>query len=158
MQTDSRTDRDQPAHRTDGTNPAPGTHFRTLWNQRAAFVIVGAFNTAFGIACFAVFLWLLRDAIGYMGALLCTHVVAMLCAFVLNRKFVFRVTGHLLRDLWRFELVNLSVLGFNAAALPALVEMAELPVLLAQIVVVATTTAYRWIAHRRFTFHRAGPR
>jgi putative flippase GtrA len=71
-----------------------------------------------------LFLWLFpHGAAGYLGALVYAHIAAVLCAFVLYRRFVFRVTGHVLRDLARFDLVNLSALGFNLAALPLLVEM-----------------------------------
>jgi len=103
---------------------------------------------------FALLLWLMRDAIGYLGVLACTHVIAMLVAFGLNRMFVFRVKGHLLRDLARFELVNLSVLAFNFVVLPLLVEVFGWPVLLSQLVVIVVTVLYRWFAHRLFTFRR----
>jgi putative flippase GtrA len=79
----------------------------------------------------------------------------MLCAFVLYRRFVFRVTGHVLRDLARFELVNLSTLGFNFATLPLLVEIFGWPPLLSQLVITGTTVAYNWFAHRGFSFHRS---
>ncbi|AKN17564.1 GtrA family protein [Mycobacterium haemophilum] len=134
-----------------------GPLVRIIRDQRVTFLTVGAANTAIGMGWFAVFLWLLRDAIGYLGVLLCTHIVAMLCAFVLNRRFVFHVTGHVLRDLARFELVNLSVLGFNFAMLPLLVEVFGLQVLLSQLVVVTVTVVYRWFAHRCFTFRRSLP-
>jgi hypothetical protein len=54
-----------------------------------------------------------------------THVVAVLFAFVMHRRFVFvfGVWGHVLRDLVRFESVYLTALGINAVALPVLVEL-----------------------------------
>jgi putative flippase GtrA len=79
----------------------------------------------------------------------------VLCAFVLYRRFVFRVTGHVLRDLARYELVNLSILGFNFAALPLLVEVFGWPVLLSQLVVAGVTVLYSWFAHRGFSFRRS---
>ena len=48
----------------------------------------------------------------------------MLCAFVLHRRFVFRVRGGVWLDLARFELVNLGALAANAVVLPILVEWA----------------------------------
>jgi putative flippase GtrA len=60
-----------------------------------------------------------------------------------------------LRDLVRFEFVNLSVLGFNAAALPVLVEVFGWPVLLSQLVIVGVAVVYSWFAHRGFSFHRS---
>ena len=54
-----------------------------------------------------------------MAVLLCAHVASVLCAFVLYRTFVFRVHGHVLRDLARFEVVNLTSLGVNAVRFPS---------------------------------------
>jgi putative flippase GtrA len=137
----------------------PGPLFRLVRDQRVAFLIVGAMNTAVGTAWFVLFLWLFRyfpwRAAEYLGALLCANVAAVLCAFVLYRRFVFRVTGHVLRDLARFELVNLSTLGFNLAALPLLVEILGWPVLLSQLAVTGVMVVYTWFAHRGFSFRRS---
>jgi putative flippase GtrA len=60
-----------------------------------------------------------------------------------------------LRDLARFELVNLSTLSFNFAVLPLLVEVFGWPVLLSQLVITGATVVYAWFAHRGFSFHRS---
>ncbi|MBW0014617.1 MAG: GtrA family protein, partial [Mycobacterium sp.] len=134
----------------------PGPLYRLIGDQRVAFLLVGGANTAIGTAWFVVFFWLFpRGAAGYLGALACAHVAAVLCAFVLYRRFVFRVTGHVWRDLARFELVNLSTLSFNFAALPLLVEVFGLPVLLSQLLIIGATVAYTWFAHRGFSFRRS---
>src|ERR1700733_1623628 len=110
-----------------------GTLFRLVRDQRIAFLIVGGMNTAIGAMWFVLFLWLFpRGPAGYLGALVCAYLAATLCAFVLYRRFVFRVTGHVLRDLARFGLINLSTLAFNFAVLPVLVEVLGWPVLASQ--------------------------
>jgi len=134
----------------------PGPLFRLIRDQRVAFLIVGGMNTAIGTLWFIFFLWLFpHGATGYLGALACAHIAAVLCAFVLYRRFVFRVTGHVLRDLARFELVNLSTLSFNFIALPVLVEVFGWPVLLSQLIITGATVVYTWFAHRGFSFHRS---
>jgi putative flippase GtrA len=139
-----------------GMKGVPGPLFRLVRDQRFAFLIVGGMNTAIGAVWFMLFLWLFpRGAAGYLGALLCAHIAAVLCAFVLYRRFVFRVTGHVVRDLVRFELVNLSTLGFNFATLPVLVEVLGWPVLLSQLVVTGAVALYGWFAHRGFSFRRS---
>ncbi|WP_253848938.1 GtrA family protein [Mycobacterium asiaticum] len=139
-----------------GMTGSPGPLFRLVRDQRVAFLIVGGLNTAIGAVWFMLFLWLLpRGAAGYMSALLCAHVAAVLCAFVLYRRFVFVVTGHVLRDLARFELVNLTVLGFNLAALPFLVEGLGWPVLPSQFAIAGATVVFSWFAHRGFSFRRS---
>ena len=134
----------------------PGPLFRLIRDQRIAFLIVGGMNTVIGTAWFVLFVWLFpHGTAGYLGALACAHLAAVLCAFVLYRRFVFRVTGHVLRDLARFELVNLSTLGFNFATLPLLVEIFGWPVLVSQLVITCATVVYTWFAHHGFSFRRS---
>ncbi len=138
-----------------GMTGVPGPLFRLIRDQRVAFLIVGGLNTAIGGAWFIALLWLFPPGVvGYMSALLCAHVAAVLCAFVLYRRFVFLVTGHVLRDLARFEMVNLSVLGFNLAVLPVLVEGLGWPVIASQFAIAGATVVYSWFAHRGFSFKR----
>lgn len=147
---------DEPISPPAGMRGVPGPLFRLVRDQRVAFLIVGGLNTAIGTAWFMLFLWLLpKTIVGYLGALGCAHALAVLCAFVLYRRFVFRVSGHVWRDLGRFELVNLSTLAFNFATLPMLVEGLGWPPLPSQLVVTGTTVVYSWFAHRGFSFRRS---
>ena len=137
----------------------PGLLLRVVRDQRAAFLLVGALNTVIGIGWFAVFLvtvgQLWGRPWGYLAALACSHVLSVLCAFVLYRFVVFRVRGHVLADLWRFETVYLAALAVNAVLLPVLVEIAHLPVLLAQALIVVVTSVMSWVGHKHYTFRRA---
>jgi len=49
----------------------------------------------------------------------------------------------------------LSVLGFNFAVLPLLVEVFGWPVLLSQLVILTVTAVYSRFAHRGFSFTRS---
>jgi len=133
----------------------PGWLLRVIRDQRVAFLTVGAINTVIGYLCFVAFLLLLGQQ-RYLVALLCAHVVAVLIAFVLYRFAVFRVRGHVLGDLWRFETVYLSALAVNLVLLPALVELAHLPVLLAQALIVLVTSLMSWLGHKHYSFRRPG--
>ena len=142
-----------------GMSGPPGLLLRVVRDQRAAFLLVGALNTVIGIGWFAVFLvtvgQLWGQPWGYLAALACSHVLSVLCAFVLYRFVVFRVRGHVLADLWRFETVYLAALAVNAVLLPVLVEIAHLPVLLAQALIVVVTSVMSWVGHKHYTFRRA---
>jgi putative flippase GtrA len=92
---------------------------------------------------------------GYMWALVLSHCTSVLFAFATHRSFVFRVTGNLVVDLWRFESVYLTALGINALLLPLLVEAGGLPVLLAQATITALNVTLSWLGHSRFSFRRA---
>ena len=83
-----------------------------------------------------------------------SHVISVLIAFVLHRRFVFRVTGHVWRDLARFESVYLVSLGINAVTLPVLVALG-VPRILAQACILVATTVLSYVGHRYFSFRRS---
>ena len=135
--------------------PTAGPILRLVRDQRVAFVIVGGINTVVGFGWFVFYHELLGSRIGYMGALICAHICAVLCAFVLHRRFVFKVTGHLLLDLARFEVVNLGALGFNLVMLPLLVEVVGMSAVPAQAVITVVTVIGSYVGHRLFSFRRS---
>jgi putative flippase GtrA len=137
-----------------GMQGAPGVLFRIIKDQRVAFLVVGVVNTIVGFAWFTVFNFTVGAVFGYFATLAVAHVASVLCAFVLYRRFVFRVRGHVFRDLARFELVYVVALGINFIALPVLVELAGLPVLAAQALIVFITTLVSFFGHRYFSFRR----
>ncbi|SON63248.1 hypothetical protein MSIMFI_04778 [Mycobacterium simulans] len=139
----------------------PGPLIRLVRDQRVAFLIVGAINTVIGfgifVACSETVGHLVDHQFGRVAGSLVTvgisHVLAVLFAFVMHRRFVFRVSGHVLRDLARFESVYLTALAINAVALPVLVELGlhRIP---AQAIIVASTTLLSYFGHRHFSFRR----
>ena len=127
-------------------------------NDKVAFVIVGVANTAIGAMWFVLFQSTVGRIAGYMVSLLLAHVAAVLCAFVLYRTLVFRVHGHVLRDLVRFEMVYLTALGVNAVLLPILVEIGGLEPIPAQLLIVGVTATMSYFGHKYFSFRRPKPR
>jgi len=132
----------------------PGPLLRLIRDRRVAFVIVGGINTAVGLGWFALFDATVGRLWGYMVTLGLAHVASVLCAFVLYRRLVFRVRGHVLLDLARFEVVNLASLGINAVALPALVELVHLVPIVAQVLITGVTMVVSFVGHRDFSFRR----
>lgn len=131
-----------------------GPLLQLIQDRRVAFIVVGCVNTVIGLTWFALFDATIGHLWGYMATLGAAHVASVLCAFVLYRRFVFRVRGHMLLDLGRFEVVNLTSLGINAVALPALVEGFHLAPLVAQVLITSVTMVVSYIGHRDFSFHR----
>jgi putative flippase GtrA len=138
----------------DGTLP-PGPLFRLISDQRVAFVIVGVFNTVNAFVIFVIAHHILGSGFrGYMLSLLISHVIAVMCAFTLHRRFVFRVRGHVWLDLARFELVNLAALGVNAVLLPLFVEVGGLPVIPSQVLAGGLAVIGTYFGHLLFSFRR----
>ncbi|CAM4077438.1 GtrA-like protein [Mycobacterium basiliense] len=140
----------------------PGPLIRLFHDQRVAFLVVGGINTVVGfaifVACSVMVGQFVDHRFGKTVAALVTlgiaHVLSVLFAFVMHRQFVFRVRGHVLRDLVRFESVYLTALAINAIALPLLVElgMSRIP---AQAIIVASATLLSYFGHRHFSFRRS---
>lgn len=140
----------------------PGPLIRLVKDQRVAFLLVGGINTVVGFGIFIV----CSETVGHFvdqrfgkvaGSLVTvgvTQVLNPLFAFVMHRRIVFRVRGHVLRDLARFETVYLSALGINIVAVPALVELG-IHRILAGAIIVACTTLLSYFGHRHFSFRRS---
>lgn len=140
-----------------GMKGQPGPLLRLVRDQRIAFLMVGAVNTVVGFGWFVLFEFTVGRVWGYLASLAFAHVFSVLCAFALYRRFVFRVRGHVWRDLGRFELVYLVSISVNFVLLPILVEIGHLPPLLAQFLIVFVTTLISYFGHRGFSFRRAAP-
>jgi putative flippase GtrA len=142
--------------------PAPGPLIRLVHDQRVAFLIVGGINT---VVAFGIFI-ICSETVGHLvdhrfgkiagslAALGITHVLSVLFAFVMHRRFVFRVHGHVLRDLARFWSVYLTTGAINLVILPVLVElgMDRIP---AQGIILGSTTLLSYFGHRHFSFRRS---
>ena len=137
--------------------PSPGPLWRILRNQKVAFLIVGGLNTLIGFAAFTGIYYLWGDVTGYMGALVAAYALAILVAFNLQRRFVFRVRGQVFKDLARFTSVQLTSLALNAALLPLAVEVLHLPAVPAQALAIALVVVLSYFAHLSFSFRRHHP-
>jgi putative flippase GtrA len=122
--------------------------------ERALYLAVGAANTGIAVAIFTALQLAVGRYVHYLVVLMVTHVASVLIAFVLYRRLVFQVHGGVWRDLARFELVYLSALGVNFVLLPLLVEIAGIPVLPAQLLVVGVTAAMSFVGHKHLSFRR----
>lgn len=140
----------------------PGPLMRLVKDQRVAFLLVGAINTIVGFAVFVV----CSETVGHFvderfgkvaGSLVTvaiTQVLNPLFAFAMHRRFVFRVRGHVLRDLVRFESVYLTALGISIVALPVLVGLG-MNRILAGAIIMASTIVLSYLGHRHFSFRRS---
>ncbi|PID96723.1 MAG: polysaccharide biosynthesis protein GtrA [Actinomycetales bacterium] len=149
---------------TDPTfEPGPrGWLFTVVRHPKTAFLLVGGVNTAIGVIAFFGFddLWRalapqLAGVVHNTAVLACAHIASVFVAFVLYRTLVFRVRGHVLRDLGRFESVYLASIAVNWVLLNLLVEVAGLVPKLAQTIIVVLQAVWSWFAHKHFSFRRS---
>ena len=119
--------------------------------------MVGVVNSVFAFGVFAGLQLTIGGRVHYLMVLVMAHVLGVLEAYVLQRWLVFRVSGRWWRDLARFWSVYLVALAVNLLSLPLLVEVAHVPVLPAQAIVMLGTALGTFVAHRSFTFRRLQP-
>ena len=150
----------------DVAQPAPaepgprGWLFTVVRDQRVAFLLVGAVNLGMGFIAFFGFDDLWRVWAPGLGGwhstvvLASAHVATVPPAFLFYRTLVFRVRGHVWRDLARFESVLLGSLLANWALLVPLTEVAHLAPKLAQTIIAALQVIWSWFGHKYFSFRR----
>lgn len=142
-----------------GMQGPQGPLFRIIKDRRVLFLMVGGVNTLVGTLWFVLFDVLLGhrwNGWGHYPALVLTYVFSILCAFVLYRKLVFRVHGHVWRDLMRFASVYVLAFFINLALLAVLVNGLHWPAIVSQFIIVFVTTALSWFGHSSFSFRRSG--
>jgi putative flippase GtrA len=129
---------------------------RLVADQRIRFLAVGGFNMVLGYLTFsALTLWVFHEVrFGYLLSLVCSYAIGISVAFVLYRRLVYDVRGHVLRDFLRFVAVYAVSIGINIAVLPLLVEGLDAPPLLAQAVAICITTLMSFFGHQSFSFRR----
>ena len=120
-------------------------------DQRVAYVLAGALNTAAGLTAFVV----LQLALPYLLALTTAYALVLPLGFLLQRRWVFRVGGPWRAPFARYTGVQASALALNAVLLPALVEVVDAPVVPAQVVSLGLVVVASYLAHSRFTFRAA---
>lgn len=140
------------------SNPVVVAASKLLADQRIRFLIVGGINTALGFGSFALFelaIGRYLGRFGYMVSLLMSYAFAMSIAFVLHRRFVFKVRGNLWVDLGRFIVTNLVGLGLNAVLLPALITVTGWDPIIAQGLTVFIVALASYLLHKHFSFRRS---
>lgn len=129
---------------------------RLINDQRVRFLAVGGFNTALGYLLFVLFDHFVFADIpfGYLLSLGASYAIAIGVAFVLYRRIVYKVTGHVIRDFARFVGVYIVAIGINASALPLLVEVVGIPAFIAQAIMLIVTTLLSFFGHKNVSFRR----
>jgi putative flippase GtrA len=125
-----------------------------LTRRGPLFLMVGAWNTLFGLVVFTTLNVVFGDSVSYMVLLTITWIINVFQNYVAYRYIVFRVEGHWWRDLFRFALVNSGAFAFNLVALPFGVSVLGLPVIFTQVLVTGVIILLSFILHGRFSFHR----
>lgn len=132
----------------------PGILLRLIKNQKVAFLLVGGVNTVLSTLLFIALELAFGEYVPSFVVLTAAWLVSLVAVFFVYRKLVFRVFGHLLLDLARFALVNLTSLLVNMALLFLIADILGYPRIPAQILITACTVFINYFGHKYFSFRR----
>jgi putative flippase GtrA len=129
-----------------------------IWrdSQRLRFIMIGAYNTAFGYATFAVLFLIAGNHINYLLILVAAHFLSVGNAFLGHRHVTFRSSSHWPAEFVRFNVSYLGTLAFSLVALRILVGGLKYNPLVAAAVVTVSTVLLSYTLHQRFSFRRIG--
>lgn len=126
-------------------------------NRQIRFLVIGAYNTAFGYGTFFVLYAALGGRLHYLTLSTIAHFIAVTNSYVMQRFVVFRSTGTWPLEFLRFNLSHLATLGLGLVALHVLVEYAGLSPLLAQGIVLLMIVIASYMLHSLFSFRSMTP-
>jgi dolichol-phosphate mannosyltransferase len=122
--------------------------------QLVKFCVVGAIGTAVNLAV----LWLLVELTGlnYLPASIAAFAVALTSNFIFNKAWTFRDrragSGLVAIQYARYLVVNVIALTVNLAVLLALVELAHLWYMAAQLVAILIATGINYTGSKAWSF------
>lgn len=127
---------------------------RKQYAEQLRFLVVGSLNTALGFGLFVLMQFLLGQLIGEVAVLLIAHLLASTVAFALHRRITFRVTGNVVKDYARFQMVFIVPISINLVLLPILTRVAGVNVYLAQALITVVSVTVSYFGHKYFSFRR----
>jgi len=123
-----------------------------LGSTKFRYLIVGAWNTLFGIALFAVLLKYFENGLGYIGVLSVATPVAVVQSHLSQRIFVWKSNAEYKSELLRFGLVYFAQYLSNLALLFVAVDIFHFDVLASQVSIAIGLVAVTFIVNKRWTF------
>ena len=126
-----------------------------LSGQPVRFLIVGGWNSVFGLAAFAGLWHVTRPiALHYSLVMAIATVLAVTNAFACYRLFVFPSSAPLLHEYLRFWASYAFIIGVQFVALSLCVSVLGLQPVLSQALVMAVSLVVSFFTHQRFTFRQ----
>jgi putative flippase GtrA len=120
--------------------------------QVTLYLVVGAWNTAFAYAEWAILQYLLGDRLHYLAILVLAWPIAVLNAYACYRRFVFRSRDSIRRELPRFSLVYVATLLGGLVALPFLLATLPFSIYVVQAGYTIAIVVLSYVSHRLFSF------
>jgi len=134
-----------------------GKQLAAVHKTKMHFILVGALNTAFGLAAYPILYMLLTPLrFHYLQVLAVSQVICITFAFVSNKYMVFRTVGNHVQEYLRFLTFHMIYFLINLAVLPLMVEVLSMSPIWAQsfFAVAVIVSSYFWHSRITFTAHK----
>jgi putative flippase GtrA len=122
-----------------------------LW-QPVLYLIVGGWNTLFGVGLYALLYFLIGHRINYFVLMIPCNILAITNAYFCYKLFVFRTRGNWLREYLRFYLVYGAAILIGMALVVLFVQVFHMHPVLANILTTGLTVVCSFIGHKRISF------
>ena len=120
--------------------------------EQLLYLVVGAWNTVFGYAVWALLQYLLGDTLNYLVIVVLSWPIAVLNAYLGYRYIVFRSRGPVLRELPRFSLVYVGSLVVTLVSLPILLRILPFSIYVVQAMLTVLVIIGSYLSHRYYSF------
>lgn len=127
---------------------------RVLGDRRVRYVAVGGVSSAVYYALFAGIYLLTRHHLHYLAVPVLANLGCAIATYPLQRRWVFRAEGPVLTGFLKFYVVCLWAMVFTYAGLPLLVELARVPVLPAQALLIVVAPLLNYQLSKFWAFRR----
>jgi putative flippase GtrA len=127
---------------------------RLLGDRRMRYLLVGGVSAGVYYVIFAAGWLMLHGRIPYLAMAVIANVLNALIMYPVYRRGVFRSTGPVVAGFLKFYVICFWSLVYTLAGLPLLVEVARLPVLLAQAILIVTAPLINYQLNKYWAFKR----
>lgn len=120
--------------------------------EKIKYLIIGFWNTIFGISCFIGLYYLLNKFIYYQIIVVVSYIIGITNNYICYKLFVFKTKGSYLREYFRFYLVYVPALLINLGLLYIAVQQFKAKVVFAQVIITLIIIIISYLGHKYFTF------
>lgn len=118
----------------------------------ARYLIIGGWNTLFGIGSYALLYEMLCTHVNYLVLVIPSNILAITNAYICYKFFVFRSKGNYIREYLRCYAVYGTGMALGFVLMYLLVSIVGLHPILAQCLCVIISIGCSYAGHKHFTF------
>lgn len=120
--------------------------------EKVRFILVGGFNTVFGLSFFTLLYFFLYKNTHYLIILTISNLVSIVVAFLMLKFFVFKTKHNYFRELLRCFITYLVIFFLNSGLLYLLVDLLSQNIIASQFFIAVIMVLFSYFGHKYFSF------